>query len=91
MTTKVKAGARATTVHAIELDCAPGTPRPDSYIGGVVKGLGLDLKDPVSKLFGSWSWEFLDTDAHWEEITPILKERIEALYHRGCIRYGGWE
>jgi hypothetical protein len=77
--------------QTIEIDCAPGTPRPDTYIAGVIKDTGLQAKEPCSKQFGNWVWDYSEVPAEkWAEIRPILKTRVEALYHSGAIRYGSW-
>lgn len=77
--------------QTIELDCAPFTARPDSYIGGVIAGTGLPKREPVSKFFGNWVWDYSDIDpAEWVRIQPTLKERITKLYNSGAIRYGSW-
>jgi hypothetical protein len=75
----------------IEIDCAPMTARPDTYIAGIIDGLGLDLRDPVNKLMGNWTWDYSDVpDDHWISIKPTLAERITNLYNTGYIRYGSW-
>jgi hypothetical protein len=77
--------------HSIELDCPPGSPRPGDLIAGVIEGTGLVLKEPVSKLFGEWTWSYQDVSCEdWDKIQPILKERITTLYESGRIRYGSW-
>lgn len=79
------------TEQSIELDCAPGTPRPDTYIAGVIEGLGLILKEPCSTFFGNWKWDYSEVSAEeWARIRPTLKERVTELYNDGCIRYGSW-
>lgn len=79
------------TEQSIELDCAPGDPRPGDLIAGVIADTDLILKDPVSKFFGCWKWDYSEVDhLHWELIKPILKERITALYNDNIIRYGSW-
>jgi hypothetical protein len=78
-------------VQTIELDCAPGMTRPGDLIEGVLEGTGLPVKDPIAKFFGNWTWDFSEVPAdQWEEIRKTTKPRIEALYHRGLIRYGSW-
>lgn len=79
-------------IRTIELDCAPCTPRPDTYIDGVIAGTGLKANKPVSKLFGNWTWDFSEqcTEEQWKEWSPLFKERIRKLYSSGCIRYGSW-
>jgi len=75
-----------------ELDCPPGSPRPGDLIEGVIEGLGLPWpKEPTSKFFGNWKWEWPEVSwERWQEIRPILKKRITQLYEAGLIRYGSW-
>jgi len=78
-------------VQTIELDCPPGCPRPGDLIGGVIKGTGIKKKEPICKFFGNWTWDYSDVSPKtWVKIKPVLKERIESLYHSGAIRYGSW-
>lgn len=78
-------------METIELDCPPGNPRPGDLIAGVLEGTGLKVEDPVLMLFGEWTWEYDVPREKWvAEIQPIIKPRIEALYHRGLIRWGSW-
>lgn len=77
--------------QTIDLDCAPGSPRPGDLIGDVIAGTGLPLRDTVSRLFGNWTWDYSDVSpAVWEEAKPLLKERITKLFESGAIRYGSW-
>ncbi len=77
--------------QTIELDCPPGDPRPGDLIAGVIEGTGLRLKEACSRFFGCWTWEYDEVDPEeWKRIQPILKERVEKLYHSGVIRYGSW-
>lgn len=77
--------------QTIELDCAPGNPRPGDLIAGVIHGLRLPTREPVSKLFGNWVWDYSDIPAaRWLDIRPTLEKRVTALYHSGVIRYGSW-
>jgi len=76
---------------SIELDCAPGSPRPGDLIGGVIEGTGLPKKETVSRFFGNWMWTYNEiADEEWKRIQPIVKERVTDLYNRGLIRYGSW-
>lgn len=80
-------------VKTIELDCAPCTPRPDTYIAGVLEGTGIELgdKQPETKLFGNWEWNFDEVpDDVWNAANPIIGERIKKLDAQGKIRYGSW-
>lgn len=77
--------------QSIELDCAPGYPRPGDLIGEVIKGLDLPEKETCSRVFGNWKWDYSEiAPEKWSEVRPFLKARIKALYDRGTIRYGSW-
>ena len=78
----------------IEIDCAPGKQRPDSYIEGVLKDTGLTLEDfnePL-KSFGNWSWALKDQGKidTFYAAKPKFKERLQSLYSAGAIRYASW-
>lgn len=81
---------------SIELDCAPGTPRPSDLIEGVLKGTKLKVEDfdTVPPFFGHQVW-ILKESAQKDEIFKkhkykTIKPRVEQLYHEGFIRYGTW-
>jgi len=77
--------------QSIELDCPPGWARPDYFIAEVIKGTGLELREPVFKWFGNWKWDYSDVqEEQWLTLRPLLKKRIESLFERGVIRYGSW-
>ena len=77
--------------QTIELDCAPGSTRPDAFIGEVIKGTGLPKKEECNTFFGNWTWDYSEIESKvWKKIQPTLKERIVELYNTGCIRYGSW-
>lgn len=78
-------------MNTIELDCAPGWPRPGDLLPEVIKDTGLTVREPVGKLFGCWTWDYSDIPSdHWEAIQPTLAERIKQLHRDGTIRYGSW-
>jgi hypothetical protein len=78
-------------MESIELDCPPGDPRPGDLIAGVLDGTGLAVPESESRVFGNWTWTFDVPRDDWVgRIQPIIKPRIEALYHAGVIRYGSW-
>ncbi len=77
--------------QTIELDCAPGFPRPGDLIAQVIKDTGLPERETSSRMFGNWTWDYSDIDKDvWERAKPILRERIKSLYEVGLIRYGSW-
>jgi len=81
----------------IELDCAPGDPRPGDFIGEVVRGTALEhLPEAApdattSRVFGCWMWSFPNVpDNDWIEIQKTTKARILTLYNSKRVRYGSW-
>lgn len=79
--------------YSIELDCAPGYPRPGHLLPDVLEGTGvtLDADEPQSMFFGEWTWVIpADQEAAYKLAQPVIKERIIALYNDGFIRYGSW-
>lgn len=81
-------------MESIDLDCAPGPVRPWDLIKGVIAGTILDKPDfdpGHSAFFGASVWTFdVPRDIWVSEVQPVIKPRIEALYHQGTIRYGTW-
>ncbi len=79
--------------HSIELDCAPGSPRPCQFLPQLLEGTGivLDAQHPTSMFFGNWVWVIpIEQNEAYEKVKPLIKKRIEELYHHGKIRYGSW-
>ena len=78
---------------AIELDCAPGAPRPGDLFPGVVHDTAVFEEDFEQKgrFFGNWSW-YLKPEAadRYEIAKPEIERRIKALYASGRIRYGSY-
>lgn len=53
--------------------------------------MGLPDKEPVSRVFGAWRWEYPEVPAaEWAKVLPELKKRITALHGEGRIRFGSW-
>lgn len=77
----------------IELDCAPGYPRPDDLLPGVLKDTGVTI-DPQAtsvRFFGNWEWIVpTSQEEAYAKARDTIKARITALYHSGTIRYGSW-
>lgn len=75
----------------IDIDCPPGDPRPGDLLPAVLKGTGIPEKEPILTFFGNWSWDYEEvSDEVWVAATPVIKERLTALYHKGWIRYASW-
>jgi hypothetical protein len=80
---------------SIQLDCPPGSPRPDDLIDSVLKGTGFEVSDfdTSAPFFGEQTWvlrEDVRKDEKFTETKPTFKERISSLYFEGLIRYGTW-
>ena len=81
--------------QTIELDCAPGKPRPGDLFPGVLKNTCLQPEDfkCVSKWFGNWTWLLTNegkSDIFEAVRYTVIKDRVTALYNDGWIRYGSW-
>lgn len=77
--------------QTIEIGCPPGNPRPGDLLPSVIEGTGLEVCEPTVKQFGDWTWDYSDVDPEkWEEIQPILEERLSKLYNSGVARYVSW-
>lgn len=77
--------------QTIEIDCAPGYPRPGDLIAAVIKDTGLPTRDTCCRLFGCWTWDYKDIPLDvWEKARPILKERLTKLYDAGWCRFCSW-
>lgn len=75
----------------IGIDCPPCTPRPNTYIGLALRILVIAtsenvLKEPVSKLFGAWVWEFECDKSVYQSKRGELMDTFNKLYERGLIR-----
>lgn len=70
----------------IGIDCAPATPRPDSYIGKVFEMLEIEKCEPVSKLFGAWTWELIVSKEKYLEKEEAIQKYMLDLYKKGRIR-----
>lgn len=85
-----------TEMQTIDLDCPPGPVRPGDLIRGVIDGLDIEKHaseplDDVTPFFGNACYSFDVPKDDWvSRVQPVIKPRIEALYHAGTIRYGSW-
>lgn len=75
----------------VEIDCAPGTARPDSYFRVICEDLGIEYFEPVSRLFGNWTWVMPDlTEEQKKVYDEFVGNYLKGLYERGRIRYASW-
>lgn len=84
------------TIH-IEIDCAPGTPRPNSYLGPALRMIDYNYGDTLPKynnsFFGNWTWDLTDEvpeDYSPNEHTNALREYFVDLDEKGLTRYSTW-
>jgi hypothetical protein len=80
---------------SIELDCRPGSPRPNDLIDGVLLTTGLKVSDftTAPPFFGHQTWilkESVNKDAVFTHYRPLFQQRVTQLYNSGAIRYGTW-
>ena len=79
----------------IEIDCAPGNPRPGDLFPGTIADTGLTEDDfeITSKLFGNWTWQLTNEAKRdlYEQHKEVIGNRIRTLSDRGQIRYGSWD
>ena len=72
------------------IDCAPATPRPNSYLEKVMEGTGITIKHPednISHLFGAFQWKTNVIKDQWTKKTyDLIFERLRILHSRGNIR-----
>lgn len=79
--------------YTIEIDCAPGSSRPDSHLIMMCNILGLDYNQFVikSKSFGNWEWQ---VEKSYEDDYKLKQTQVEShltkLYNTKQIRYASW-
>jgi len=79
-----------TVTLVVEIDCPPGSPRPDTYMKTICDDiLKQEYHNPVSTFFGEWDWHFEILKSEAEAIQKKVMEYLVKLYNGGCIRYGG--
>ena len=90
----------------IEIDCAPGATRPQTYFDNIAKlliqnenktisefGKRIDKMKPISSKFGSWDWVITLTSEEStvkEQIQSYFKNELIKLYNSGGIRFASW-
>lgn len=90
----------------IEIDCAPGATRPQTYFDNIAKlliqnenktisefGKRIDTMKPISTKFGSWDWVITLSGEELtlrEQIQSCFKNELTKLYNLGAIRFASW-
>lgn len=79
--------------YTIEIDCAPLTPRPDTWFKLICQEIGMseDEFQLTNKFFGEWTWKVKPESierykVQQQKVGEILKD----LNKKGNIRYGSW-
>lgn len=73
------------------IDCAPCSPRPDTYAKLVFDKLGVEPIAAYNKMFGAWEWEVVvDNDFDFQEFNSWMKSTMDKLYNSGYIRGAQW-
>lgn len=82
--------------YSIEIDCAPGFPRPGDLFPGVLHNTGLTVDDfdNTARLFGHWTWVLKEGDPKRDELftlkRPLFKQRLTEIYEAGYARFVSW-
>lgn len=74
----------------MEIDCAPGSLRPDDCMSGMCTTLGLEPADFTlrSKVFGCWVYEYTGANIGYiKTMRSDMLEYLRAMYDTGSIRY----
>jgi hypothetical protein len=78
---------------SIEIDCAPGTMRPDGHFSNMCGQLGISemwFHSP-SKFFGNWEWVVKESHrSDYKSKQDQIETYLTALYKNGYIRYASW-
>jgi len=81
----------------IGIDCAPGRPRPDTYLEGAISIIDCkEMKDKLettSKSFGAWEWHFKiekDSDIDIDELLKRFRQYFKRLNFDNKIRGAEW-
>jgi len=88
----------------LEIDCPPGTIRPDALYNQLMKNIDESLmnatikqllvfwedKEPITKQFGSWTWELREVlnETDKKELTTFIYNKLLGFHEDSIIRYG---
>lgn len=75
----------------IGIDCAPFSPRPDTYIKEIATLIDADVNQPISAIFGTWIWKLNVSQAKYTEKSSEIQNYFEYLYSKGLIRGAFYE
>lgn len=79
----------------VEIDCAPGSARPDAILATVLSSLGTELvsEDFVKTrcFFGEWTFVLKKgKEAEYEKLKAEIGKSLSDLYKKGALRYASW-
>jgi hypothetical protein len=83
----------STETYTIQIDCAPGTVRPEYHFTALCEKIGMkeDEFELVSKFFGEWTWKVKhEAIEKYKSQQEVVKEFLTNLYKRGDIRFASW-
>ena len=81
---------------SIEIDCAPGYPRPGDLFPAVLAETGLTVEDfkNTTKWFGHWTWVLKEgnpeRDTLFTRNRAVFRSRLTKMYEAGYARYVSW-
>lgn len=79
--------------HSIEIDCSPGTARPDTHFKNLLGEIDMreDEFELVGKSFGNWTWRVKsESVTRYEAKRSVVSKLLKKLYDEGVVRYAGW-
>jgi len=79
--------------YSIEIDCAPGLPRPDTHFNNMCEICELDIswfKSPT-KFFGNWEWKVNpEYNSQYIKKQKEIQTYLTDLYIYSNVRYASW-
>ncbi len=66
--------------------------KPDSYLLFILEGTGIPVKEKTCVSQREWVWEYPEIPTkQWDIACSLIFKRIEDLYRKKIIRFGGCE
>jgi hypothetical protein len=79
--------------YSIEIDCAPGTPRPDTVLPLALSNTEMKVEDfeKTSTFFGNWTYvPLLEKEELYANSQNTIAENLKQAYAKGKCRYCSW-
>lgn len=79
--------------YSIEIDCAPGTPRPDTVLPLALANTEMKVEDfeRTSTFFGNWTYvPLLEKEELYKKSQNTIKQNLNKAYDEKRCRYCSW-